>query len=99
MVIFFFWYFQYLFLYNSISLTNTDYKIIAFIFAPRLQKIIYKQIGQEQTAYVKGRYIGINARFIMDIFNYCENNKKEGVLLFWDFEKAFDSVEWTGTFY
>ena len=80
--------------YRPISLTNTDYKIIAFIFARRLQKL-----GQEQTAYIKGRYIGINARFIMDIFNYCENHKKEGVLLFWDFEKAFDSVEWTGTFY
>ena len=32
--------------YTLISLTNTDYKIIAFIFARRLQKIIYKQIGQ-----------------------------------------------------
>ena len=30
----------------------------------------------------------------MDIFNYCENNNKKGVLLFLDFEKAFDSVEW-----
>ena len=59
-----------------------------------MQKIIYKQKGQEQTAYIKGRYIGINARFILDIFNYCENNNKEGVLLFLDFEKAFDSVEW-----
>ena len=59
-----------------------------------MQKIIHKQIGQEQTAYIKGRYIGINARFILDIFNYCENNNKEGVLLFLDFEKAFDSVEW-----
>jgi exonuclease III len=84
--------------YRPISLTNTDYKIIAFIFALRLQKIIHKQIGTEQTAYVKGRFIGINARFILDIFEYCENNNENGILLFLDFEKAFDSVEWNFLF-
>ena len=35
--------------YRPFSLTNTDYKIIAFIFARRLQKIIDQQIGQGQT--------------------------------------------------
>lgn len=45
------------------------------------EKINYKQIGQEQTAYIKGRYIGINARYIMDILNNCENNNKEGFRL------------------
>ena len=84
--------------YRPISLTNTDYKIIAFIFARRLQTFISKQIGNEQTAYIKGRYIGINARFILDIFEYCENFNKEGILLFLDFEKAFDSVEWNFLF-
>jgi hypothetical protein len=79
--------------YRPISFTNTDYRIIAFIFAQRLQKIIYKQIGTEQTAYVKGRFIGINARFILDIFEYCENNNENGILSYLDFEEAFDSVE------
>ena len=84
--------------YRPISLTNTDYKIIAFIFAQRLQKIIHKQIGNEQTAYIKGRLIGTNARFILDIFDCCETYNKEGVLLFLDFENAFDSVEWNFLF-
>ena len=84
--------------YRPISLTNTDYKIITIIFAERLQKIIHKQIGNEQTAYIKGRFIGTNARFILDIFDYCETYNKEGVLLFLDFEKAFDSVEWNFLF-
>jgi hypothetical protein len=42
--------------------------------------------------------IGINARFILDIFEYCENNNENGILLFLDFEKAFDSVEWNFLF-
>ena len=46
-----------------------------------------------QTAYIKGRIIGINARHILDIFEYCENSNQEGLLLFLDFENVFDSVE------
>ena len=55
-------------------------------------------ISKEQTAYIKGRYIGTNARLILDIFEYCENNNEEGLLLFLDFEKAFDSIEWNFLF-
>lgn len=84
--------------YRPISLTNTDYKIIAFIFARRLQKVIDNYIGNEQTAYIKGRYIGSNARLILDIFEYCENNNQNGILLFLDFKKSFDSDEWNFLF-
>lgn len=41
--------------YRPISLTNTDYKIIALIFAKRLQTILTKLISEQQTAYIKGR--------------------------------------------
>ena len=80
--------------YRPISLTNTDYKIIAFVFARRLQKIIDKLISKNQSAYIKGRFIGENATLILDIFDYCKENNYDGILLFLDFEKAFDSVEW-----
>ena len=80
--------------YRPISLTNTDYKIIAFVLAKRLQRILDNIISKDQSAYIKGRYIGINARLIVDIFEYCESNNQEAILLFLDFQKAFDSVEW-----
>ena len=80
--------------FRPISLTNVDYKIIAFVFAKRLQNILPQLINENQTAYIKGRYIGENARLILDIFEYCENENSDGILLFLDFEKAFDSVEW-----
>lgn len=71
--------------------TNTDYKIKAFIFARKLQTFISKL---QANTCIKVRYIGINARFIWDKSEYCENFNKEWILLFLDFEKAFDSVEW-----
>ena len=84
--------------YRPISLTNTDYKILAIVLANRLQKVIDALISKHQSAYIKGRYIGTNARTILDIFEYCENRNYEGILLFLDFQKAFDSVEWNFIF-
>ena len=84
--------------YRPLSLSNIDYKSIAFCFARRLQNILQKLISDEQSAYAKGRYIGENARIILDIFEYCETYDNDGVLLFLEFEKAFDSVEWNVLF-
>ena len=71
-----------------------DYKIFAQILALRLQPVAKKMIGKEQSAYIKGRYIGENARLILDIYEHCMNHDLDGILLFLDFEKAFDSVEY-----
>ena len=80
--------------FRPISFTNVDCKIIAFVFAKRLQNILSQLINENKTAYIKGRYIGENARLIFDIFEHCENENAGGILLFLDFEKSFDSVEW-----
>jgi exonuclease III len=80
--------------YRPISLTNTDYKILAFTLANRMHKVISNIISEEQSAYIKDRFIGHNIRFVEDIIEYCYSEKVEGFLLFLDFEKAFDSIEW-----
>ena len=41
---------NYLSYYRPINLTNTDYKIIAFVFAKRLQKVPNYLINDNQTA-------------------------------------------------
>ena len=79
-------------------MTNTDYKIIAFIFAKRLQRVVGNIINKHQSAYIKGRYIGENARINVYILDHCEENNSDGILLFLDFEKAFDSIEWNFLF-
>ena len=42
---------------------------------------------------MKGRFIGEAARSILDIITHTESSKFPGVLLFIDFEEAFDSIE------
>ncbi len=80
--------------YRPISLTNYDYKILCFVLANRLQKVLKNIIHEDQTGYIKGRYIGTNARLLEDYFEHCENFEIPGILLMLDFEKAFDSLEW-----
>ena len=79
--------------YRPISLTNTDYKLVAFVFSNRLQNVIASIVNPDQTGYIKNRYIGCNIRNIIDIYDHCEINDIEGALMSIDFKKAFDSLE------
>ena len=79
--------------YRPISLTNTDYRILAFTLAERMQKILGDIISNDQTAYVKGRYMGTNIRLVSDVIDYYDILNKSGILLMLDFQKPFDSID------
>ena len=51
--------------------------------------------SEYQNGYIKGRFIGYNIRTIIDVINYTNSNKKDCLLTFLDFEKAFDKLEWS----
>ena len=53
--------------YRPISLTNVDYKILAFVLALRIQKTIHNVISCDQTGYIRKRFIGTNIRKILDV--------------------------------
>ena len=80
--------------YRPISLLNCDYKIIAAILAKRLQTVLCKIINENQSGYLKGRFIGNNIRLTCDIFEYAEIFNKPGAIIMLDYEKAFDTLEW-----
>ena len=44
---------------------------------------------------MKNRFIGENISLIDSIINYANVEQIKGLLLFIDFEKAFDSIEWS----
>ena len=51
-------------------------------------------LNSDQTGFMKGRFIGDNIRLIHGIINYTAKENLPRLLLFLDFEKAFDTVEW-----
>ena len=68
-----------------------DHKPIFVFFY--YQKYKYKYKTSDQTAYVKGRYIGESTRLIPVILEISDTNNLKGYFFTADLEKAFDSIE------
>ena len=51
-------------------------------------------IHHNQTGFIKDRYIGETVRSIFDIMDFTVEENIPGLLIFIDFQKAFDSLEW-----
>ena len=71
----------------------TYYKLLTRAIANRIYKILPNLISEDQTGYIKGRYTGFNIRKIEECIQFLEINKKKGLILNIDVEKAFDSLE------
>jgi len=81
--------------WRPLTLLNCDYKIAAKAIANRLKKVIPKLVNSDQTGFIKGRFIGENIRLIDNVINFAAAKNIPGLLLFLDFEKAFDSLNWS----
>ena len=75
------------------TLLKTEYKITANAIASRLQTVLNKIIGPNQTGFLKGKFICENIRFVLDLIEYSKINKIPGFLFLLDFEKAFDTID------
>ena len=80
--------------WRPVSLLNCDYKIATKAVANRLKLVLPKLIDNDQTGFLKGRFIGENIRLIDSVINFTAAKNIPGLLVFLDFEKAFDTIEW-----
>ena len=76
---------------SPISLLNVDYKIATKSLANRVKQVP-SIISNQQTGFVKGRYIGENIRLLFDVLEHVDEQELSSLLFFSDFEKAFDSL-------
>jgi len=68
------------------------YKIAAKSIATRLKKVLPHLINNDQTGFLKCRFLGENIRLINSVMDYAEKQNIPDLLLFVDFEKP--SILW-----
>ena len=81
--------------WRPITLLNVDYKLLSKVLAKRMELLLPKLIHTDQTGFINGRYIGQNIRLLCHIMELSGTKKSQGIFLFVDFEKAFDTLEWS----
>ena len=78
--------------FRSLTMLNTDLKILAKILANRLQTVLPSLISPEQTCAVKGRTIQDSLHLVRTIVEKVDGN---AALINLDQSKAFDRVDHT----
>ena len=81
--------------WRPISLLNVDTKLISKCIASRFIPVLPTIISPDQTAYVKGRFIGESIRLISDVLDTTDMYNIPGYILTADLQKAFDSIDHT----
>ena len=80
--------------WRPLTLLCCDTRILAKCLALRLKNVIQDLIHQDQTGFLKGRFIGDNIRRLLEIIDYYSTENLAGLIFIADFEKAFDTINW-----
>ena len=70
------------------------YKVISIVLAERMKTVMVKLISREQRTFIKGRSILDGVLIANEMVDFIMSAKKSLVFKV-DFEKAYDSVEWS----
>ena len=80
--------------WRPLSLLNCDGKAYMKMIAVRFEKVAAYLIHPDQSGFLKGRSLNDNLLDLMSMMEYTESRKIPSLLISFDFEKAFDKVNW-----
>ncbi|CAL8466245.1 g5781 [Coccomyxa elongata] len=72
------------------TLLNPDYKLAARTLASRLGPVLNHAGDATQTGFLPKRWVGDNVLAHLEEISYLQETQEPGVMVFLDFEKAFD---------
>ena len=78
--------------WRPISLTNTDYKLLAKTLAIRLSSVVNNIINEDQVGFLRGRNVSTLIRLIDDTVRFLDVKQKPGILFALDYKAAFDTI-------
>ena len=78
--------------WRPISLTNSDYKLLAKCLARRLSGVIDSLVHVDQVGYIKGRKVSSLLRLVDDVIDMLNRSNKPGLLVTIDFFHAYDCL-------
>ena len=86
--------------YRPISVLNCDYRFLARVLVRRLNPVAQHLVHPDQTGFIKNRLISDNGILLNSLLEYAEYDPSSisGAMVFLDYEKAFDSIEWEWMF-
>ena len=79
--------------WRPITLLTVEHKLMAKVYATRLQKVIPYLVSEEQFGFVQNKQIQDVIRYILEIIQHCDNEQLPSVLVSLDIEKCFDSID------
>jgi hypothetical protein len=80
--------------WHSITLLGSIYKILVKTLARRIQEFLPLVIKPNQTSFVERRSILDNNFLAQEALVWAAKSGHDLVFLLFDFEKAFDKLEW-----
>ena len=81
--------------WRPLTLLSCDFKIATKAISNRLKTVLPTLISNDQTGFIKDRFIGKNIRTIDSIIKYTAAKDIPRLLLSLDFELAFVTLEWS----
>jgi len=81
--------------FRPISLLGCFYKILAKVLARRLAGVMNSIISPTQSAFLKGRSLMDGVLVVNELVDFAKKKNKQCLIFKVDFEKAYDSVDWS----
>lgn len=78
--------------YRPISLIGSMYKILAKVLSARIKSTIPLVVGEVQSAFSEGKNIQDGILIANEIVDGWKKERKQGLIIKLDFEKAFDNL-------
>jgi hypothetical protein len=81
--------------FRPISLLGCLYKIVAKVLTARLATMMDRLVAPTQSAFLKGRQLVDGVVVVNEVVDLAKRNGQSCLIFKVDFEKAYDSVEWS----